>query len=328
MLVKGPESPYLSRLGITLDMTQSNRFSVVTPEIRPTWMAYGLFGLKLLLLVILIFLQTKHEDVLLSIGIPDRYLQALLFFLTGQLILSFGRTTMAALYRRKRKRQGKTRNGGKDNFILGINQISAIASFIIFVLAALIIFNIDLKEALTAISIVAAAIAILSKDYVSNMINGMILMFSDNVNLDDYVKIGDEEGKIVDITLLHVHLINDDDNIVLIPNSLILTDGITNYSRRDKRLVSIDFDLAVSQMDTVEEVAAKLREPLGKYSEFLEPESIKIRAIELRKDSVQFKYQCVLNDHVTKEITNKVRNTMIKAAITLSTGQPVSLKKT
>lgn len=315
-------------MGIAFDMTQSNRFSVVTPEIRPTWMAYGLFGLKLILLVILIFLQTKHEDVLLSIGIPDRYLQALLFFLTGQLVLSFARTTLAALYRRKRKLQGKIRSNGKDNFILGINQISAIASFIIFVLAALIIFNIDLKEALTAISIVAAAIAILSKDYVSNMINGMILMFSDNVNLDDYVKIGEEEGKIVDITLLHVHLINDDDNIVLIPNSLILTDGITNYSRRDKRLVSIDFDLAVSQMDTVEEVAAKLREPLGKYADVLVPDSIKIRALDLKKDSVQFKYQCVLNEKVTQEVSSKVRNTMIKAAITLSTGQSVSLKNT
>lgn len=309
-------------------MNQPLISAVSNPEIRPTWMAYGLFVLKLFVLILLIFLQTKHENMLLSIGIPDRYLQALLFFLTGQLVLSFARTTLAALYRRKRKREGKARSGGNDNFILGINQISAIASFIIFVLAALIIFNIDLKEALTAISIVAAAIAILSKDYVSNMINGMILMFSDNVNLDDYVKIGDEEGKIVDITLLHVHLINDDDNIVLIPNSLILTDGITNYSRRDKRLVSIDFDLAVSQMDTVEEVALKLREPLGKYSEYLEPDSIRIRAIDLKKDSVQFKYQCVLNDHVSKEVTNKVRNAMIKAAITLSTGQPVSLKST
>ncbi|MDP5172835.1 MAG: mechanosensitive ion channel family protein [Bacteroidia bacterium] len=309
-------------------MIQPTVSPVRDPEIRPTWMAYGLFVLKLIALIVLIGLQTSNEDLLLSIGIPDRYLQALVFFLTGQIVLSFARTTLAALYRRKRKRQGKTKAGGNDNFILGINQISAIASFIIFILAALIIFNIDLKEALTAISIVAAAIAILSKDYVSNMINGMILMFSDNVNLDDYVKIGDEEGKIVDITLLHVHLINDDDNIVLIPNSLILTDGITNYSRRDKRLVSIDFDLAVAQMDSVEEVASRLRDPLGKYSEYLVPDSIKIRATELRKDSVQFKFQCVLNDKGTKEITNKVRNAMIKAAITLSTGQPVSLKTT
>lgn len=314
--------------GTTLYMTQSKISPVSDPEIRPTWMAYGLFVLKLIALIVLIGLQTSNEDLLLSIGIPDRYLQALVFFLTGQIVLSFARTTLAALYRRKRKRQGKTKTGGNDNFILGINQISAIASFIIFILAALIIFNIDLKEALTAISIVAAAIAILSKDYVSNMINGMILMFSDNVNLDDYVKIGGEEGKIVDITLLHVHIINDDDNIVLIPNSLILTDGITNYSRRDKRLVSIDFDLAVTQMDTVEEVASRLREPLGKYAEYLVPDSIKIRALDLKKDSVQFKFQCVLNDKGTKEITNKVRNAMIKAAITLSTGQPVSLKTT
>lgn len=309
-------------------MTQPGNSSVSPPEIRPTWMAYGLFLLKLVALIALIVLQAKHEDLLLSIGIPDRYLQALVFFLTGQLVLSFARTTLASLYRRKRRIQGKTRIGGKDNFILGINQISGIASFIIFVLAALTIFNIDLREALTAISIVAAAIAILSKDYVSNMINGMILMFSDNVNLDDYVKIGEEEGKIVDITLLHVQLINDDDNIVLIPNSLILTEGITNYSRRDKRLVSIDFDLAVSQMDTVEEVALKLREPLGKYAEYLVPDSIRIRALELKKDSVRFKYQCVLNDKGAKEIANKVRNAMIKAAITLSTGQPVSLKTT
>ena len=42
----------------------------------------------------------------------------------------------------------------------------------------------------TSLSIVAAAIAILSKDFIADVISGMIISFSSEISIDDYVKFG------------------------------------------------------------------------------------------------------------------------------------------
>ena len=43
-------------------------------------------------------------------------------------------------------------------------------------------------------------------------------VFSKELNIDDYVKIGDYKGKILDINLSKVVLQNDDDDILYLPN--------------------------------------------------------------------------------------------------------------
>ncbi len=293
-------------------------------EIRPTWMAYGLFLLKLLVLIGLVVLQTVYEEDLRRIGIPTHYLNALLFFLTAQLVISFARSTMAALYRRRRN-WAKHR---RDNFILGINQIAGIASFVIFVISTLMVFNIDIREALTAISIVAAAIAILSKDYVSNMINGMILMFSNQISLDDIVQIGDHKGKIVDLTLLHVHLLDDNDDIVFIPNNLLLSEGIINYTRRPIGKVSVEFNLPLSKVASVEAIEIYLKEILEPHQEWIKKGSHYLKTTDLNKDSVAFKFQCLLREKADREVEKAIKRSILRAAVRFGSGQVAVLQAT
>ena len=285
-------------------------------EIRPTWTAYGLFILKLALLVGLIVLQNQFPSFLLELGIPDRYLRALLFFLTGQLVISFARSTLATLYRRKHL----STKGHRDNFILGINQIAGIASFVIFAFAALMVFDINIREALTAISIVAAAIAILSKDYVSNMINGMILMFSNQISLDDMVQIGEHRGKIVDLTLLHVHILNDDDDVIFIPNNLLLTEGIINFTRRPLGKISVEFDLPLSRVESVEEVERYLQEILAPHRDHIMKGSYHLKTIRLSKDSVSFKFQCLLKEKSDREVERSIKKMVLRSVVVFGHG--------
>jgi small-conductance mechanosensitive channel len=285
-------------------------------EIRPSWTAYGLFVVKLALLVGLIVLQNQFPSFLLDLGIPDRYLRALLFFLTGQLIISFARSTLATLYRRKHLEA----KGRRDNFILGINQIAGIASFVVFAFAALMVFDIHIREALTAISIVAAAIAILSKDYVSNMINGMILMFSNQISLDDMVQIGEHRGKIVDLTLLHVHVLNDDDDVIYIPNNLLLTEGIINYTRRPLGKISVEFDLPLSRVESVEDVERYLQEILSPHREQIVKGSYHLKTIRLSKDSVSFKFQCLLKEKGDREVERSIKKMVLRSVVVFGHG--------
>ena len=94
----------------------------------------------------------------------------------------------------------------KDNFILGIDRIQSILDTVFFALAFIVFLGNDPKSFLTSITIVAAAIALTFKDYITNMINGLIIMFSDQLSLGDHIKIKDIDGKIVDITLINMVL--------------------------------------------------------------------------------------------------------------------------
>jgi len=113
-------------------------------------------------------------------------------------------------------------------------------------------WGIDFKSLLTSLSIVAAAIAIISKDYVSGIISGIIISFSKEINIDDYVKIGDNTGKILEINLSKITLLNDDDDIIYIPNDKVYMSEIINYTKKEIKKVSIDFELSIKYHTTIE----------------------------------------------------------------------------
>lgn len=289
--------------------------------IRTLWQRFAQhesiqFLLKLLLLSGLIFFQVRYPDLPFSTRLPARYVHALLFFGTAQLVISFTRSAIVILYRhRKRLPSGK-----KENFILGIGQIAGIAAFITFVIAVLMVFNINIREALTAISIVAAAIAILTKDYVTNMVNGMIILFTDQISIGDQVEINDHKGRIVDITLLNVQLINQDDDLIFIPNSSMMTSEVVNYTRRPVKKVSIDFEMGYSALRQVEELEQYLQAGMAPYAPHIQPGSSALKVVEVRKDAVSFKFQYILRPEAPRDLEREIRRQTVRMVIRYQAG--------
>jgi len=77
-----------------------------------------------------------------------------------------------------------------DNFIIGVGQIYLLLLVMGLIVGLLSLFRIDVRQLFTSLSIVFAGIAILTKDYISNMINGMIVTFSGQLGIGDNVRIG------------------------------------------------------------------------------------------------------------------------------------------
>ena len=74
--------------------------------------------------------------------------------------------------------------------------------------------------------------------------------------INDYVKIGTVKGKIIDINLTKIALLNDDDDVIFLPNNRVFTSDIINYTRREIRKVSVDFEMDLKALHTVEELDA------------------------------------------------------------------------
>ena len=249
------------------------------------------FGVFLLIVVLWFLYRKEVTENIDKDSIINALINAVLFFVTTHIIISFIRLSLVTIYLRNQNQQA----GFRDNFIIGINQIANILSYIAFGLAIMFLFSIEPKEFFTSISIIAAAIAILFKDYITNMINGLILMFSNQIAIDDYVKIGDHIGKIVDITLLNVHLLSEDDDLIYIANSTILTGNIVNLTKNNQKKIILEFSLQPDQIEGLNELEGHLCDSLEKYTEHIKKESSNMRVVNINNNSVTIKFQLVLN---------------------------------
>jgi small-conductance mechanosensitive channel len=269
------------------------------------------FVAKFFLLAGLLYLQSRVPDLHMRLGISARYIEAVLLLITVHLFFDFARIALTYLYLRRNHLPPHTR----DNFTLGINQIASLGSSAGFLVALLLIFNIEVRQALTAITVVAAAIAILFKDYISNMLNGMILMFSSQFSLDDRVKIGAHKGIIVDITLLNVHLLTDDDEIVYIPNNVVLGSDATNFTRRAPDKYTVEFEIPYTHLRSIPDLEAWVKVSLAHFEQYIDPQTYSMKIAAVMKDAVSVKFQYRIRGECDRDLDRKIRKHILQRVI-------------
>jgi small-conductance mechanosensitive channel len=167
---------------------------------------------------------------------------------------------------------------------------------------------------LTSVSLVFAGLALITKDYISNMINGMLMTFSDEVSIGDNISIGANKGKILDITLQKIHLLNDDDDVIYIPNNMFHTSEVINYTKRDIKRTSVEFEIGLDYLNNVEEIEKMLIDTLKPFHEMITPDSYYLRVVDMKKDAVLMRFQYILKLH-NKEMERKIRRITVRKIV-------------
>jgi small-conductance mechanosensitive channel len=224
------------------------------------------------------------------------------------LLLDFIQLIVIFFYRRRKRIRGS------DNFIVGIGHIYSIVLVMGLIVGILSLLRIDPKSLLTSISIVFAGLAIITKEYVSNMITGMINTFSGEISIGDNISIGLHKGKVLDVTLQKVHLLNDDDDVIYIPNTLFHTMEVVNYTKRQIKRTSVEFEIGISHLNNVEEIETMLIETLSPFYEMIQEDSYYLRTAEVRKDYVLMKFQYILKVP-NKEMERVIRRKTVRQVV-------------
>lgn len=256
------------------------------------------------LLIILVSLRKSFIVLINQFDPPDKFANTLYHALVVFLVIEAARLMTIAFYRP----QGGVK---KDNFTTGISQIARIVYSLLFAVLIMSMFTISVKEAITTLSLLAAALVLITKDYISNLINGMYMTFARIVNIGDTVKIADSHGKIIDITLSNVHLLNEDDDIVYIPNNNVFASQIINYTRRELKKSSIDFELNVGYIDQLERLEGEIIFALKDQQHLILQESMVLKVNSIKHEFCAFKFQYILNDPLNKEHDNRIRRQVI-----------------
>lgn len=197
----------------------------------------------------------------------------------------------------------KKRNNikGKDNFVIGINTIYYLLFSAIGIVFILVLFKVNVREFFTSISILAAAIAIVSKDYISNAINGMILMFNNQISINDYIKIGGHEGRISHITLMNVQLVNENDDLIFVPNNTVMSSEVINFTKGESHKTSIVFTTETKYISTIDHLENYLLEHAVKGNDHVITESFRLIIIAAKSQSVRLKAEIKLKSNERRQ---------------------------
>lgn len=167
----------------------------------------------------------------------------------------------------------------------------------------------------TSISIVAAAIAVISKDYLTAILSGFFIAFTKVINIGEYITVGPNKGTVKDIKLTKLLLENDQGELIILGNEKVFLSDIINHSRSNKRQVVLDFELSPSQSYNIEELEKSLIESISKYTDHIVPDSFSLRVEQILIDKISFTFLYTLEKlevEVAKEIRRKTIRNLIK----------------
>lgn len=129
-------------------------------------------------------------------------------------------------------------------FILNAVKIILILILIIVTLESL---GIGTAPFVAVMGVTGGAIALALKDSLGNIAGGVMIMFTKPFRQGDYVDIDGTMGIIKIIDLLTTTMETFDNKVIIIPNGMITTSIITNYTLRDTRRVDLLFGIGYDE---------------------------------------------------------------------------------
>ncbi len=177
------------------------------------------------------------------------------------------------------------RRGGVDatlgQFLSSIAYIGLMAVVILTALGAL---GVPTTNFLAIVGAAGLAIGLALKDSLSNFAAGVMLVFFRPFKKGDFIEAGGSTGTVDSIRIFNTVIVTGDNRVVTIPNSLIYSDVITNFSARDTR--RIDLVVGIGYGDNISKALDVVRELLAKEPRVLEDPAPTLLVLELGASSV------------------------------------------
>lgn len=113
------------------------------------------------------------------------------------------------------------------------------------VLAIVIIgkLGIDTSSFIAFLGTLGLAIGMALSGALQNFAGGVILLVSKPLSIGDFVEIGDKKGSVDMITILNTKLITPDNKVIYMPNNVIISGEIVNYTKLATRRVDMFFSI-------------------------------------------------------------------------------------
>ena len=145
--------------------------------------------------------------------------------------------------------------------------------------------GIETSSLLAVLSIAGVAVSLSIQGILGNFFSGITLLMSKPFKVGDYVTVGGQSGTIVETGLTHTKLNTVDNQVILVPNSSVTSNVITNVSTEDTR--RLDFVFTASYDSSPADVQAALAEAVEIPQVLQEPAPF-IRLSKYGESSIEY----------------------------------------
>ena len=172
-----------------------------------------------------------------------------IILVVGALVIGVVTFVLDKLIRRAVSRYGKK----VDMEPHAINILKLVARLLIVaggVVALMSLFKVPTDLFLAGGALTGTAIGFASTQTVGNFLAGFYIMISRPFMVRDYVKIGDVEGEVKEITINYTKIYTPTYNITEIPNKKVLDSVILNYSGK-KDIIDYSFQMGFPHLENM-----------------------------------------------------------------------------
>lgn len=105
---------------------------------------------------------------------------------------------------------------------------------------------------ITSLGVVSLTLSLAAKDYATNFLGGVMVIFEKPFAIGDWISTAAGEGEVEDIAFRSTSIRTIDNAQLVVPNSVLMNAALTNYSRIRKRLAK--FNLGVTYSATPDQI--------------------------------------------------------------------------
>ena len=159
---------------------------------------------------------------------------------------------------------------------------------IVYTVAAFMIIHdlgYDLGGLATGLGLGSAVVALAAQDFVKSLIGGFAIITDKPFEIGDFIEIGDYIGIVTEISFRSTRIKGIDKTIISIPNSVIVTAYVKNWSRLENRMISMDLRLDLNaNTATINNAISKIKTIL-KSDEDVLSESVSVHLTAINSDA-------------------------------------------
>ena len=161
---------------------------------------------------------------------------------------------------------------------------------LIVIVAAVARLGINIASITAALGAAGITIGLAMKDSLSNLASGVLILFNKPFGLGDFIEVNGNVGTVKDIELTYTKLSTPDNKDIIVPNSKMIDDLITNYTAQKERRLEMRFPLPYGT--DIQQAKQIINEACRESQYVYQDKEIIVGIRELTNSAVEYELRC------------------------------------
>lgn len=217
----------------------------------------------------------EHIPALISFGI--KVIFAIIFFCIGRIVIKWIRDIV------RKSMERSSADKGVEQFVDSLLKYG-LYFLLIFTIATK--FGVDTASVAALIASAGVAVGLALQGSLSNFAGGVLILLLKPFKVGDYIieDSNKNEGTVKEIQIFYTKLSTIDNKTIIIPNSLLTNNSLTNVSEKDER--QLDLKIGISYASDLKKAKMILNNLLEQEEEVLKSEERSVFVSELAESAV------------------------------------------